>query len=154
MTGSVLRQYIAGQWVPVAAGARGYTGSAGEGGGGTGVGYTGSQGIQGYTGSQGLPGIDGAQGQIGYTGSQGVQGPIGYTGSAGTGGGASALDDLTDVTITSVTLNQVLTYDGSKWINKNVINDSTSTTSTVYSSSYIDSQLGSISTALTAILGV
>ncbi len=177
MSGSVLRQYIGGQWVPVAAGARGYTGSAGEGGGGTGVGYTGSQGIQGYTGSQGiqgytgsqgLPGIDGAQGPQGYTGSQGlpgidgaqgpqgvtgytgsqglqgvigytgsastvagpigytgsagpqgIQGPIGYTGSAGTGGGASALDDLTDVTITSAATGQILSFDGSVWINSN-----------------------------------
>ena len=152
MSGSVLRQYIGGQWVPVAAGARGYTGSAGEGGGGTGVGYTGSQGIQGYTGSQGLPGIDGAQGPIGYTGSrgadgyvgadgaqgpqgytgsqgpqgitgytgsQGPQGVIGYTGSAGTGGGASALDDLTDVTITSAATGQILSFDGSAWINSN-----------------------------------
>lgn len=157
MSGSVLRQYIGGQWVPVAAGARGYTGSAGEGG----VGYTGSQGIQGiqgytgsqgvqgpqgtqgytgsrgadgaqgpigYTGSQGsqglpgLPGVDGSQGPQGYTGSQGVQGvqgPIGYTGSAGTGGGASALDDLTDVTITSAATGQILSFDGSVWINSN-----------------------------------
>jgi|GEM_PF-2557522 len=31
--------------------------------------------------------------------------------------GASAIDDLTDVTITSPSLNQVLKYDGSTWIN-------------------------------------
>ena len=34
------------------------------------------------------------------------------------GGGASSLDDLTDVTITSPTTNQELAYDGSGWENK------------------------------------
>jgi len=38
-------------------------------------------------------------------------------GSAGAGGGASALDDLTDVTITSPSTNQVLKYNGSAWVN-------------------------------------
>ena len=33
------------------------------------------------------------------------------------GGGASVLDDLTDVTISSATNGQVLQYDGSKWVN-------------------------------------
>lgn len=33
------------------------------------------------------------------------------------GGGASALDDLTDVDITSATVGQVLKYDGAKWVN-------------------------------------
>ena len=93
-------------------------------------------------------------GKQGPQGIQGIQGPIGYTGSAGTGGGASALDDLTDVTITSAATGQILSFDGSVWINKTIINDSTATTSTVYSSSYVSGQLGDISAALTAILGV
>lgn len=37
---------------------------------------------------------------------------------AGGGGGASALDDLTDVTITSATEDDALTYQGSAWINR------------------------------------
>ena len=32
-------------------------------------------------------------------------------------GGASALSDLTDVTITSVAVGQTLSYNGSKWVN-------------------------------------
>lgn len=38
-------------------------------------------------------------------------------GSGGGGGGASALDDLTDVIISSPSLNQVLKYNGSSWVN-------------------------------------
>lgn len=97
----------------------GYTGSQGDVGyvgsrGNTGVGFTGSQGIQGvvgyvgsqgdigyvgsrglagvgFTGSQGATGVGfvGSQGVIGYTGSQGAagaQGVIGYTGSQGSAG--------------------------------------------------------------------
>ena len=37
--------------------------------------------------------------------------------SNGTGGGASALDDLTDVVITSAAAGQVLKYNGTNWIN-------------------------------------
>ena len=33
------------------------------------------------------------------------------------GGGASALTDLSDVTITSAASGQALCYDGSKWVN-------------------------------------
>ena len=35
----------------------------------------------------------------------------------GTGGGASALDDLTDVTLTSAANNELLKYDGTGWVN-------------------------------------
>lgn len=38
-------------------------------------------------------------------------------GISGGGGGASALDDLTDVTITAVSNGQVLKYNGSAWVN-------------------------------------
>jgi len=44
-------------------------------------------------------------------------GVLSATGGGG-GGGATALDGLTDVTITSVQLNQVLKYDGSAWTNQ------------------------------------
>jgi hypothetical protein len=54
------------------------------GGGGSGVGYTGSAGSVGYTGSAGGGGGGGYTGSVGYTGSAGS---VGYTGSAGGGGG-------------------------------------------------------------------
>jgi hypothetical protein len=41
----------------------------------------------------------------------------GTGGGTGGGSGASNLNDLTDVVITSPALNQVLTYDGSNWVN-------------------------------------
>ena len=126
----------------------GYTGSAGIQGE---KGQEGPQGPIGYTGSRGTDGLNGTNG---IDGQEGPQGPIGYTGSRGTGGGASALDDLTDVTITNAATGQILSFDGSVWINKTIINDITATTSTVYSSSYVSGQLGDISAALTAILGV
>lgn len=37
-------------------------------------------------------------------------------------GGAAALDDLTDVTITTASTNNVLSYNGSQWVNTNQIN--------------------------------
>mgnify|MGYP003113435875 FL=1 len=51
--------------------------------------------------------------------------------SGGGGGGASALGDLTDVTLTSLTTDQVIRYDGtSEWLNElnNVINVTTKAT--------------------------
>jgi hypothetical protein len=45
--------------------------------------------------------------------------------ATGGGGGASALDDLTDVTITSASTGQVLKYNGTAWVNDT---DSTGTT--------------------------
>jgi hypothetical protein len=36
---------------------------------------------------------------------------------SGTGGGASELDDLTDVTITSPTTGDMLRYNGTAWVN-------------------------------------
>jgi collagen type VII alpha len=57
--------------------------------GGTGDGFTGSQGSTGFTGSQGDIGYTGSQGNTGYTGSAstvvGYTGSLGYTGSQGTG---------------------------------------------------------------------
>lgn len=43
--------------------------------------------------------------------------PVDQTGGGGGGGGATALDGLTDVTITSPSSGQVLKYNGSAWIN-------------------------------------
>lgn len=40
-----------------------------------------------------------------------------YVDNNGGGGGASALTDLSDVTLTSPTSGDALTYDGSKWVN-------------------------------------
>jgi hypothetical protein len=53
------------------------------GGGGSGDGYTGSQGTQGFTGSQGEAGYHGSQGADGFTGSSGS---LGFTGSQGDAG--------------------------------------------------------------------
>ena len=61
-------------------------------GGGSGNGYTGSQGTNGYTGSTGYVGSAGAtgasgiQGTTGYTGSAGADGTTGATGPAGSAG--------------------------------------------------------------------
>lgn len=81
------------------------------------------QGVTGFTGSQGAVGFTGSQGEQGIQGFTGSQGLIGFTGSAGTGGGASALNDLTDVTITTVATNDVLLWDGTAWINSPVLGD-------------------------------
>lgn len=85
------------------------------------TGFTGSQGIQGFTGSQGV-GFTGSQGDQGIQGFTGSQGAIGFTGSAGTGGGG-ALNDLTDVTITTATTNDVLLYNGTGWVNSDILGD-------------------------------
>ncbi len=94
----------------------------------------------------------GWQGPIGYVGSQGEagpQGPIGYTGSRGTDGlngtnGTNGIDG-------QIGPQGPIGYTGSSGI---TINDASASTSTTYSSSYINTQLGDIQTALTAILGV
>ena len=100
----------------------GFTGSQGTAGfvgsigftGSQGAGFTGSQGNQGFTGSQGpaggegSTGFTGSQGQIGFTGSRGV---TGFTGSA------PSLGALSDVTVTTPSNGQVLTYDNGTWIN-------------------------------------
>ena len=82
--------YDGAKWVSSNAGGggsgNGYTGSQGD------IGFTGSTGDLGYTGSQGDIGFTGSTGDIGFTGSQGdlgytgSQGDIGYTGSAGNDG--------------------------------------------------------------------
>ena len=134
----------------------GYTGSQGTAGtpGATGdTGFTGSQGAQGasgtagndgatgFTGSQGATGTAGNDGATGFTGSQGIQGIqgiIGYTGSAGSGGaGGGALNDLTDVAITSVADGDLIRYNGiaGEWQNTNLgltVTPTLSGASTVY----------------------
>jgi hypothetical protein len=43
--------------------------------------------------------------------------PLFESSKAGSGGGASALSDLSDVTVSSPSVGQVLKYDGSGWVN-------------------------------------
>ena len=80
--------------------------------------------------------------------------------AAGGGGGASYLDDLADVDITSPTNGQVLTYDGTSQTWKNaagggggggaVIDDTTTALDKTWSSSKIDSELDAKQGNLTA----
>ena len=60
-------------------------------------------------------------GTSGYVLSTDGTGNLSWTAQTGGGGGSSTLDGLTDVTITSPTNNQVLSYDyaNSVWVNKN-----------------------------------
>jgi hypothetical protein len=143
-TGATGPQGIQGE-----AGATGDTGATGPQGiqGVTGdTGATGPQGIQGDTGAQGIQGI---QGDTGAQGIQGIQGETGATGATGVGlvaggttgqvlskasatdydtawidaggggGGASVLNDLTDVSLISVVDGDLLRYNGtaSEWQN-------------------------------------
>lgn len=92
--------------------------------------------VKGPKGDTGATGATGAAGATGATGPQGPAGPgVPTGGSAGqvlakssnadyatqwvnqSGGGASSLNDLTDVTISSPASGQVLTYNGSSWVN-------------------------------------
>ena len=103
----------------------------------------GTAGATGYTGSAGTNGATGYTGSVGSTGAAGPQGPqgtqgdFGYTGSASTVPGPSG----------------PIGYTGSAGAGGSVINDSTITTSTTWSSSYINGILGDISSALTTIQG-
>lgn len=106
----------------------------------------GPQGIQGDPGPQGPQGIQGIQGDTGPTGATGATGPAGpgvaVGGTAGQvlskvdgtdynttwvdmSGGASALDDLTDVAAPTPATNDFLKYNGTNWINSNVIDGGT-----------------------------
>ena len=107
-------------------GSRGFSGYTGSGGLPARAGYSGSKGDRGYDGSNssGGGGGDGYWGSVGYTGSRAYTGSMGYYGSRGydgsnaIGGGASALDDLSDVVLTAPISNgQVLKYNGSNWVN-------------------------------------
>lgn len=113
-------------------GAKGDTGATGA---------TGPQGIKGDKGDTGATGPTGPTGPTGATGATGATGPAGpgvptggTTGQvlkkasgtdydtvwgtvSGGGGGASVLDDLTDVTITTVASGDLLRYNGSAWVN-------------------------------------
>ena len=77
------------EWVPIAdlaaAGAVGYTGSAGD------RGPTGYEGSEGESGPIGFQGSAGEQGETGYSGSQGDRGEKGYDGSVGFQGSAGYL---------------------------------------------------------------
>ncbi|MDD2988935.1 MAG: tail fiber protein [Zoogloea sp.] len=74
----------------------------------------GDKGDKGDTGEQGPQGIQGIQGE---TGPQGIQGEIGATGATGPAGTVTALSSIPDVTLTTPTANDLLKYDGTKWVN-------------------------------------
>lgn len=70
-----------------------------------------------------------------YPTSDGTSGYVIVTDGAGnlsfaaqSGGGASALDDLTDVTISGVAANQFLRYNGSAWVNNTITQTGSGTT--------------------------
>lgn len=69
---------------------------------------------------------DGTQGQSGSTGSytltvdEDLSVAIDVAAVGGSGGGASTLNDLTDVTITSAVTDNVLKYNGAAWVNGTV----------------------------------
>lgn len=83
----------------------------------------GIQGIQGDTGPAGPKGDTGPTGATGPQGIQGVAGPTGpkgdtgATGATGPAGTVSALSSIPDVTLTTPTANDLLKYDGTKWVN-------------------------------------
>jgi hypothetical protein len=103
------------------------------------TGATGPQGPKGDTGATGATGATGPTGPTGATGATGATGPAGpgvptggTTGQVlkkasntdydtvwgtGGGGGASVLDDLTDVVITSAATGNLLRFDGTNWVN-------------------------------------
>lgn len=101
------------------------------------TGPTGATGDTGPTGATGPAGADstvvgptgptGATGDTGPTGPTGadstVAGPTGPTGATGpTGTGASAVSELTDVTLTDLSNNQVLKYNSAttSWVNAGI----------------------------------
>lgn len=78
------------------------------------TGPTGPTGLTGATGPTGATGALGPTGPTGATGLTGATGPIGPTGASGVAG---ALDDLSDVTISSLANGQFLQYNGTEWVN-------------------------------------
>jgi len=101
-------------------GATGATGPQGDAGSAGAVGATGATGPQGDAGSAGSAGATGSTGPTGPAGDNGGLGATGATGPQGATGSVGALDDLTDVTITTPSDGQVLTYDDdtSTWVNE------------------------------------
>ena len=114
ITGDTGPQGITGDTGPQ--GIQGITGPVGTAGA---QGIQGIQGIQGDTGLTGPAGIAGAEGAQGAQGIQGIQGITGDTGPQGTGADLSiaSINDLGDVTITSPTSGQTLSWNGTQWIN-------------------------------------
>ena len=106
------------QGIPGPTGPTGNTGDRGL------QGIPGPKGEKGDRGEDGRPGDQGPQGPRGETGATGAQGEPGPQGPPGTGsgGGATVLDNLTDVEVTSPVDNNVLVYNTDKWINTPISN--------------------------------
>jgi hypothetical protein len=79
-------EWVAGEDLPIVAGAQGAQGAQGATGIAGGAGEQGAQGSQGKTGAQGAQGTQGVQGAQGFQGAQGTQGVQGATGSGGAQG--------------------------------------------------------------------
>jgi hypothetical protein len=131
-----------GSWGSPAANIRGIQGLAGAVGEKGDKGDKGDQGIQGLPGNDGAPGAPGEDGDDGISivwlgsfasapespnlneayrdttdGMVYIWDGDSWAEMVEDGAGASALDDLTDVTITDVTEDDVLTWDGEAWVN-------------------------------------
>lgn len=120
-------------------GQRGPTGSQGIQGIQGNNGPTGPTGPTGINGPIGPQGIQGPQGAPGPTGNDGPTGPNGTTGPTGPTGtpGSTFLSGLSDVTITTPTGNQILSYNSSlsRWVNSAPIFSSIRSSNTVFSGS-------------------
>lgn len=81
------------------------------------IGPTGPTGPTGLAGPTGPTGASGEIGPTGPTGPNGLTGATGPTGPTGASGVAGAIDDLSDVSITTATNGDLLKYDGSTWVN-------------------------------------
>lgn len=73
-------------------------------------------------GPAGATGAQGPQGETGATGPQGEQGPAGTV---------EALGEIPDVSLTTETSGQVLQYDGTNWVNADLVSDANNVTQTV-----------------------
>jgi hypothetical protein len=65
-----------------------------------------------------LMSLDGSAHDVARTGALELWGDFYYNGSLFTPSGAGELDDLSDVTLTSPASGEVLTYNGSAWVNE------------------------------------
>ena len=106
-----------------AQGATGATGTTGATGPQGATGAAGAQGATGPAGPQGIAGVQGPKGDTGATGAAGATGPQGSTGLQGPSGTATTMESLTNVSISNLSVQDRLEYDGTTWLNK-AINES------------------------------